>query len=427
MKRLTSNSRRKRTRAKFELKRQAEGRRHQVHYFHQLDDPYSHLAAQKLAALVARFDIDLLPHLVGEPPADAVPENQMLKDYAKLDASRIAPFYNLTFDSNWQTPSEEEQLIAARFLTKNHCSYLGDISTALWSKDRDKLNSKNKSEDLASAAEAKNFIAEGTRMRKKLGHYSGAMFYYEGEWYWGIDRLPHLERRLSDLGARRDFVSANWAVQRHTPAHGDRVGEDRAKFKLEYFPSLRSPYTFLSIDETLDLPKHYPVELIVRPVMPMVMRGLKVPPVKGFYIFMDSKREADIKNIGFGRFKDPVGPPVLRGFSVFPYARDKGKGGEYLQSFLHAAFAERIDVYSKKGLRKIVSRVGLDWSEVKKILDNEDWHDELEENRKAMFAAGCWGVPSYRLLGDDKHDDFSVWGNDRIWLLKEEIARRLHV
>ena len=23
----------------------------------------------------------------------------------------------------------------------------------------------------------------------QLKHYSGAMFYYEGEWYWGIGRL----------------------------------------------------------------------------------------------------------------------------------------------------------------------------------------------------------------------------------------------
>lgn len=26
------------------------------------------------------------------------------------------------------------------------------------------------------------------------------MIYYEGEWYWGIDRLHHLEDRLNGLG-----------------------------------------------------------------------------------------------------------------------------------------------------------------------------------------------------------------------------------
>ena len=41
----------------------------------------------------------------------------------------------------------------------------------------------------------------GNNLRSKLGHYSGAMFYYEGEWYWGVDRLYHLEARLKSLGA----------------------------------------------------------------------------------------------------------------------------------------------------------------------------------------------------------------------------------
>jgi 2-hydroxychromene-2-carboxylate isomerase len=278
----------------------------------------------------------------------------------------------------------------------------------------------------ASEEEAKALIEEGSALRKKLRHYSGAMFFYEGEWYWGIDRLPHLEHRLAHLGARRPFAKTDSAVECivAAPYHIDRF-KSGIKFKLEYFPSLRSPYSFLSIDETLELEERYPVEIIHRPVMPMVMRGMKVPPMKGFYIFMDTKREADVREMGFGKVIDPVGPPVLRGFSLFPYARDKGKGGEYLRSFLHAAFAEGVDVYSKKGLFHVVSRAGLGWTEAKQFLDNEDWHDELEENLRVMFAAGCWGVPSYRLLGDDRHEDFAAWGNDRIWLIREEMTRRL--
>ena len=36
---------------------------------------------------------------------------------------------------------------------------------------------------------------------RKAGHYQGAMLAYDGEWYWGIDRLPYLEEALArDLG-----------------------------------------------------------------------------------------------------------------------------------------------------------------------------------------------------------------------------------
>ena len=33
------------------------------------------------------------------------------------------------------------------------------------------------------------------------------MFYYGGEWYWGVDRLYHLEQRLGELGLDGDHTS----------------------------------------------------------------------------------------------------------------------------------------------------------------------------------------------------------------------------
>ena len=40
-------------------------------------------------------------------------------------------------------------------------------------------------------------LDSGTAHRAELKHYSGAMFYYGKEWYWGVDRLYHLEKRLA--------------------------------------------------------------------------------------------------------------------------------------------------------------------------------------------------------------------------------------
>ena len=39
-----------------------------VDYFHDASDPYSHLVAQVLPQLVARYDIELVPHLVQQLP-----------------------------------------------------------------------------------------------------------------------------------------------------------------------------------------------------------------------------------------------------------------------------------------------------------------------------------------------------------------------
>jgi 2-hydroxychromene-2-carboxylate isomerase len=126
--------------------------------------------------------------------------------------------------------------------------------------------------------------------------------------------------------------------------------------------------------------------------------------------------------VPFGRVADPVGRPVERGFSLFPWARERGKGAEYLLSFAQAAFADGLDTGSESGLRQVVERIGLSWDESRPFLDSEGWRSELEENRKAMLDMGLWGVPSFRLSGEPA---FCTWGQDRLWLVEEQIRRRL--
>ncbi|MDC0054078.1 2-hydroxychromene-2-carboxylate isomerase, partial [Gammaproteobacteria bacterium] len=65
-------------RIKVEKQRRANNQRHTVEYFHQVDDGYSHLAAQALAAIAERYDIDLQCHLVDGPAGANAPEPELL-------------------------------------------------------------------------------------------------------------------------------------------------------------------------------------------------------------------------------------------------------------------------------------------------------------------------------------------------------------
>ena len=49
----------------------------------------------------------------------------------------------------------------------------------------------------------------------------------------------------------------------------------------------------------------------------------------------------------------------------------------------------------------------------------------LDDNLKDMYAGNCWGVPSFKITDSDGSNPFYVWGQDRMWLLKEEINKRL--
>jgi len=262
----------------------------------------------------------------------------------------------------------------------------------------------------------------GTEQRDQLGHYLGGTMYYAGEWYWGIDRLPYLEDRLMKSKLRHSGCRQISSFQER-PGFMSKPAQGR--LTVEFFPSVRSPYSYLAMPETFDLPNHFPVDLVVRPVLPMVMRNLPVPRRKGMYIIADAKREANRIDVPFGRISDPVGEPVRRCYALFNMAREAGLEKEWLLSFCQMAWSEGVDMGTDAGLKKAVERASLDWSVAEPLIGNTDWENEMEDNRLLMMASGLWGVPSYRLLDEKGTELFSTWGRDRIWLLAHEIQTAL--
>jgi len=411
-----------------EQRRRRAGEPHRVHYFHQVDDPYGQLAAQVLPELLARYDVELVPHLVGPPSDAAAPERERLAAFSRRDAADVAPGYGLAFPASVEAPAPSAVALAATTLaaTLGAGSFTREaarVGAALWSGDRERQLALARELGTTDAARVEALRAEGDRLRERLGHYLGATFHYGGEWYWGVDRLHHLERRLRGLGLLQKVGRPDWIAPRPEPA-ADPLPPGAKRQTLEFYPSLRSPYTAIVMDRVLALPARLPVDLVLRPVLPMVMRGLPVPRAKQLYITLDTKREAEDAGVAFGRVCDPVGRPVERGFSLYPWAKARGRGAALLAAFTRAAFAEGIDTGTDRGLRHVVERAGLAWDEARTQLDREGWRDELEANREQLFALGLWGVPSFRLLGQGGEPDYATWGQDRLWRVEQEIRRR---
>ena len=413
-------------RIKVEKQRQANNQRHTVEYFHQVDDGYSHLAAQALAALAERYDIDLQCHLVDGPAGANAPEPELLVNLSRYDASKIAPHYKLDFPENLDAPTvtllKLARSILANLNNQDFVAHAATVGHALWSGSEVALQELGKVHGFSSLEEEKAKYENGNTRRDSLKHYSGAMFYYGGEWYWGIDRLYHLEQRLSDLGADRQ---PNTAVI--MPKQEVKAGQlrDNGSLTLEVFASVRSPYTAMIFDRALELAQTTGVALQVRPILPMVMRGVSATREKGIYIFSDAAREARASEVPFGQFYDPIGEPSRRCFSLYPWACTQGKGNELLSSFLSAAFAEGVNTNKDSGLRYVVERAGLEWASAKQVVGQNGWQDTLEENRLAMYESGLWGAPSFRLLDRNNKVVLALWGQDRLWLVAKEIERLL--
>ena len=413
-------------RIKVEKQRQANNQRHTVEYFHQVDDGYSHLAAQALAALTERYDIDLQCHLVDGPAGANAPEPELLVNLSRYDASKIAPHYKLDFPENLDAPTvtllKLARSILANLNNQDFVAHVASVGHALWSGSEVALQELGMAHGFSSLEEEKAKYENGNTRRDSLKHYSGAMFYYGGEWYWGIDRLYHLEQRLADLGA--DRLPDTSVIMPKQEVKAGRL-RDNGSLTLEVFASVRSPYTAMIFDRALELAKTTGVTLQVRPILPMVMRGVSATREKGIYIFSDAAREARASNVPFGQFYDPIGEPSRRCFSLYPWACTQGKGNELLSSFLSAAFAEGVNTNKEDGLRYVVEKAGLEWASAKQVVGQNGWQDTLEENRLAMYESGLWGAPSFRLLDRNNKVVLALWGQDRLWLIAKEIDRLL--
>ena len=413
-------------RRKAEQARQKAGRGHVVEYFHQVEDGYSHLAAQMLGALQSRYDISIVSHLVRGPRGKNSPEPELLLRLSRYDARLVAPEYGLDFPDVEDSPSahaiELSGCILAGLDDAGFTAHAPRVGEALWRNDVDALAGIGASLGMATEQALAQCLDRGDERLEALKHYSGAMFYYEGEWYWGVDRLYHLEQRLASLGADQQ---PGEPLLMPRPDIESGPLRDSGRLTLEIYPSLRSPYTSISFDRTVALARDTGVNLSVRPVLPMVMRGVPATRQKGMYIFSDTAREARAAGVPYGNFYDPIGDPARRGYSLYPWACEQGRGNELISAFLSCAFAQGVNIGNDRGLKQVVEQAGLDWNEGRQHIGEDGWQDVLETNRQAMYTSGLWGVPSLRLLNEQGNVLLALWGQDRLWLFSRYIQRAL--
>jgi 2-hydroxychromene-2-carboxylate isomerase len=404
-----------------EMRRKIAGRAHVVSAFLQLDDPYSYLLALYLPDLASHYDIELRVYLSQALGEGFQPAPDMLAEYGALDAQRVARELGVPFLDKGVAPPVEHHRALLDYLAA--CAGNDDFLTefiqvleAYWRGDNEAAARRA---DTGGAGLADPVIAESQALQKRLGHYNSAMLHYGGEWHWGVDRLHYLTTRLDELGLARPGAANNRLASIRQAMHVSLPVKPPTAAKalppLELFLSIRSPYSYLALKRIYEIADAFGLELSLRPVLPMVMRGMQVPRAKLLYIAKDTVREADRRAVPFGKTADPVGAGVERCLAVLQYAESEHKGRDFLLNAGVAIWSEAVDVATDKGMRKVTGRTGLFWPEVVAAMDSDEWRAQAEENRESMMASGSWGVPTTR-LGDEV-----FWGQDRDWLLVRHI------
>lgn len=397
-------------------RRRLRGRPPTVHYFHQVDDPHSHLAVQTLDALARAHAVELRPHPVPAPGPGYRGDEARQPGWALTDARDIAPFLGLEPPPEGTPDPDAIDAIAGR---------LAQVPAADFAATALELGRAFFSGETVSAPDpvrqaGRRALEAGARLRRRLGHFGGAMFEHDGDWYWGVDRLPPLEERLRAEGLLREPGLAPVAP---TPAVPSLAGRDASGLTLEVFPSLRSPYTAVSFPAVLELIERTGVRARMRPVMPMMMRGVPAPRTKQLWILRDAAREGRRRGVAIEHPVDPFGEPVRRALSLWAPLHEAGLGSAFLDAYLHAAWIEGLDVTRDAGLLEVLRRIGADPETLAPRIGGDASDALLRDNLDAMLDDGLWGVPAFRVSGGGSPTR-AFWGQDRLWRVEAEIALR---
>lgn len=407
-----------------------------------ISDPWSYITAQAVARLVEAYPVELTFTTVTPPATDVNPQPALRTHYSLKDAAELAEYYDIEFPGKREADANMVRDVGAVLIrqrpAREQLACALELGAALWSNDKKKLVTLMGQYGSESHGSVLPVLNTAYGELRKAGHYQGAMIRFAGTWYWGIDRLGHLESALAEAfggkshgrgtrstseGAAEVNDKANVVTVRPESERGPKklaeiTDKNRDKpLVCEMWFSFRSPYSYIALEQIEDALAPFGFPLVLKQIYPMVARGGQLPNVKRMYIAHDAKREADRLNLPFGEICDPLGTGVDNCLAIQHWANGRGAGLQFARSAMRGIWSEAKDVSEYVDLRVIVERAGLPWDEAKAAIGDAAGAKVAHDNAADLNGIGLWGVPSFRI------GDFVTWGQDRLPLLVDRLRR----
>ena len=206
---------------------------------------------------------------------------------------------------------------------------------------------------------------------------------------------------------------------------------------LQLYWSFRSPYSYIALPRVVALARTHDVAVEMRIVHPAVLRNpayfRTMNPLARPYFMLDSARAAAFHGLPFRRpVPDPVvqDPVTLTVAADHPLARRlgrlgiaaaaRGRGLEFCDAVARLLWDGGTDGWDQGGhLAAAAAQAGLDLAELDAAVAADPDHHErvLDDNDRALRAAGHWGVPTFVFDGEP------FFGQDRfdvlLWRLRQ--------
>jgi len=367
------------------------------------------MLVQVLPELAERFSVKFELFLIYESVPGVTIEPKLMRQWSLKDANYIATQYGLTKVD--KLPNSRALLTGQQLwqLTPKTLANAVDIFQKTWFDQFDDYYD--------ASTPVINFQIKNQQRLIHKGHYLPAAMFFAGNWFIGIDRLAHLERRLNTLQLNKSMNENSDSPVRYSAnalTFEKRVNEQLID-ECQIFISLRSPYSYLGFIKAKRLANHYQVSLKIRPLVPLMMRGLRLTNNKQKYIIDDAIREALQADIPFSATTCLTEKGIINCYQVFAYAEQQGKSSDYIEAIFKAIYVNNIDLAILTNLQSICQTLDLDYQQALLYGESHDWQQWSDVNQTALDEIGLWGVPCF------SYQDTNCWGQDRLAQIEQAI------
>ncbi|MEH6384582.1 MAG: DsbA family protein [Colwellia sp.] len=375
-----------------------------------LNDPYSFMLIQVLPELEKRFNIQFKLFLVYESVPGVTIDPKLMRTWAIKDANFIADQYQLKKIT--QQPTQESLFTGQQMwqLRPKTLDNAWQLFQETWFNEFDYY--------YHASTPVINYQIKNLMRLVKKGHYLPSSIFIAGQWYVGIDRLEHLEKRLADFGLAKDNSTAVYQKNKLVFAEQSTkeiITDNAGNHTLEVFISLRSPYSYIGLLQAEKLSQHYNIPLKIKPLLPLVMRGLTITENKERYAVFDASREAKKLNIPFTGITDPLGQGIFNAFQIFSYAEQQNKDLVFIKSAFNAIYVDGLDLSHKSVIESLCQQHALNYDEALAYNNEHDWQQWSDFNQSTIDSMGLWGAPCFRF------QNVACWGQDRLAQIEQAI------
>tara|TARA_R110000787_G_scaffold142302_4_gene255924 strand:+ start:225 stop:1439 length:1215 start_codon:yes stop_codon:yes gene_type:complete len=398
------------------------GQKAQAEVYLSLNDPHSFMLVQMLSRLAKNYRINFKVLFIWGTLPGVTIEPKLYRQWAIKDANIIALQYQLV--SITDEPSLTSLATGQQTwqLLENNLENAEQIFLKTWA--------NHYTEHFQTSTPTINHQVKNQMRLQAKGHYAPANIFFAGSWFVGVDRLYHFENMLDKfalvaqvtVGLSANVAAEDAIISTGFPAQASEMNTTKsivpATKALVIYLSLRSPYSYLGFVQAINLAARYRLELVIRPVLPLLMRGASIPMDKQKYIYLDAVREAKRLGIEFNGFADPLGEGVMNAYRLFAWAEQQGKASEYMLACFRAIYVDDIDLTKSANVDNIMQDLALDVDDANAYQQQHDWQQWADINQVDLAKLNFWGVPSF------SYGERSFWGQDRIPALESEIKSK---